>query len=112
MKPTRLFLVTLLGLGLALSTTPVFACDHGSGGSNEGSSWSFFGWCQHFFDSDSHHRECDQNGQNSGRGNNCDHGRGNGGGYCGTGGSSSGGSSGGSTSGGSGSTSGTGNPYK
>ena len=29
---------------------------------------------------------CDQNGQDSGRGNNCDHGKGNGGGYCGTGG--------------------------
>jgi hypothetical protein len=37
-------------------------------------------------------RQCDQNGQNSGRGNNCDRGRGNGGGYCGTGGSTSGGS--------------------
>jgi hypothetical protein len=101
MKPNRLFLVTLLGLGLALSTTPVFACDHGSSGGNEGSSSSFFGWCRHFFDSDSHQHDCDHS-QNSGGGNNCNHGNG---------GSSSGGSSGGSTSG-TGSTSSTGNSYK
>jgi hypothetical protein len=47
------------------------------------------------------HRQADQYGQDSGRGNNCDRGRGNGGGYCGNG---STGSTGGSTgSGGSGS---------
>ncbi|HEX7158202.1 MAG TPA: hypothetical protein VF214_04270 [Edaphobacter sp.] len=107
MKPTRLILATLLGL--TLSATPVLA-ENSSG--NGGSHWSFGNWIYNLI-ADSH-RQCDQYGQDTGRGNNCDHGRGNGGGYCGTGGSTSGGgsSSGGGTTSGGGSTSGTGNPYK
>jgi len=90
-------------LCLTLSAPSAFASEHGSG-------WlSFF---HHYFDQNDDHtgpdhtntkRQCDQNGQDSGRGNNCDHGKGNGGGYCGTGSSSSGGgtsSGGGSTTGG------------
>lgn len=97
MKLNRLFIVPLLGS--ALFTTSALACEHSSGGgsSHQESHWSFLDWCHHFV-SDSH-RECDQNGQDSGRGNNCDRGKGNGGGYCGTGGSNSGGSSGGSNGG-------------
>ena len=100
MKPNKLFATTVLGLSLA--TTSAFACEHGSSSSGE-SHWSFLGWCHNII-ADSH-RECDPDGQDSGRGNNCDHGRGNGGGYCGTGSSTGGGStSGGGTSTGGGST--------
>jgi hypothetical protein len=96
MKLNRLILASIIGISLA---TPAWACEPSSGGI-----FSFF----HHTDSDhndsdhdrDHHRECDQNGQNSGRGNNCDNGKGNGGGYCGTGSGTSGG--GGSTSTGSG----------
>ena len=104
MKINRLLIASLLGFSLL--TTSALACDHTGSGSSEESHWSLLGWCHHTTD---HQRECDQNGQNSGIGRNCDHGKGNGGGYCGTGGSTSGGSTGGgSTSGGStgGSTSG------
>jgi hypothetical protein len=102
MKLNRLLIASLLGFSLL--TTSALACDKGS--SSHESHWSLFGWCHHddSADSDSHKRECDQNGQNSGIGNNCDHGKGNGGGYCGTSGSSSSGS--GSSSSGSGSSSG------
>jgi hypothetical protein len=95
MKINRVLIA--LFLGFSLLTTSALACDHGSSGQQSG--WSFFGWSFHHED-DSHKRECDQNGQNSGTGNNCDHGKGNGGGYCGTGGSTSGSgsSTGGSTS--------------
>jgi hypothetical protein len=98
MKLNRLLTASVLGLSLL--NTSAFACDHGSSSSSDESHWSFLGWCHHIV-ADSR-RECDQDGQNSGRGNNCDHGKGNGGGYCGTGSSTSGGStSGGSpTSGG------------
>jgi len=104
MKLNRLFIIPLLGS--ALFTTSALASDNGNGNSSHESHWSFLSWIYNP-NADSH-RQCDQYGQNSGRGNNCDHGRGNGDGYCGTGGSSSGGSSsGGSSSGsGSGSTSG------
>jgi hypothetical protein len=88
-------------LGLSLLTTSAFACD-GNSRSGEGTSWSLTGWFHNLVAES--HRECDQNGQNSGRGNNCDHGRGNGGGYCGTGGSTSGGGSTGGSTGGGGST--------
>jgi hypothetical protein len=94
MKLNRLLMASLLGFSLI--TSSALACDKGSSsssGSSQESHWSFFGWCHHD-DADSHKRECDQNGQNSGTGNNCDHGKGNGGGYCGT---SSSGSSSGST---------------
>jgi hypothetical protein len=96
MKLNRLIMVSLVGISLS---TPAWACEHSGGGI-----FSFFHHCDHDQDNDGNHgskRECDQNGQNSGTGNNCDHGKGNGGGYCGTGGSTSGGSS----SGGSGSSS-------
>jgi hypothetical protein len=92
MKLNRLIMVSLVGISLS---TPAFACDH--------STWSgILSFFHHDTDQDNdgNHgskRQCDQNGQNSGTGNNCDHGKGNGGGYCGTGGSGS--SSGGSTSG-------------
>jgi hypothetical protein len=94
-------------LCLTLSAPSAFACEHGSG-------WVFtlFHHCDHNQNSDNGNhnsgRQCDQNGQDSGRGNNCDHGKGNGGGYCGTGGTSSGG---GGTSGG-GNSSGGGTVYK
>jgi uncharacterized membrane protein YgcG len=99
MKLNRLMMAS--ALCLTLSAPSAFACEHGSG-----LIFSFFHHCDHESDNnrdhDRHKRECDQNGQNSGTGNNCDHGKGNGGGYCGTGGSTSGGgtSSGGSGSGG------------
>src|SRR5258707_13007889 len=73
-------------LGFSLLTTSAFASDHSSNSrSGEGTSWSLTGWFHNLVAES--HRECDQNGQDSGRGNNCDRGRGNGGGYCGTGGS-------------------------
>jgi hypothetical protein len=87
-------------LGFSLLTTSAFASDHSNNGSSEGSHWSLVGWFQNVVAES--HRECDQNGQDSGRGNNCDHGKGNGGGYCGTAGStggSTGGSAGGTTGG-------------
>jgi hypothetical protein len=96
MKLNRLLTASVLGFSLL--TTSAFACEHDS------HSWSFFGWCSHTDKDNDKKRECDQNGQNSGTGNNCDHGRGNGGGYCGTGGSSTG--SGGSSTGTGGSTGG------
>jgi uncharacterized membrane protein YgcG len=88
MKLNRLIMVSLVGISLS---TPAWACEHSGGGI-----LSFFHHCDHDNDSQSHDskRQCDQNGQNSGTGNNCDHGKGNGGGYCGTGGSTGGSSSG------------------
>ncbi len=85
MKLTRSIMVVLVGL--SLSAPAAHACEIPGAG--------FFTWlysmCHHDLDS---RRECDQNGQNSGIGRNCDRGNGNGGGYCGTGGSTSGGSGG------------------
>src|SRR2546430_13482282 len=81
-------LLTASVLGFSLLTTSAFASEHGSNsGSSAGSHWSLIGWFQNVIAES--HRECDQNGQDSGRGNNCDRGRGNGGGYFGTGGSPS-----------------------
>lgn len=100
MKLNQLLTASVLGFSL-ITTSSAFACEHSSGGnssSHQDNHWSFFDWCHHAI-SDSH-RECDHDGQNTGNGNNCDHGKGNGGGYCGTGGSSSG-STGHSTGGGS-----------
>src|SRR5258707_15054758 len=74
-------------LGFSLLTTSAFASSSNSR-SGEGTSWSLTGWFHNLVAES--HRECDQNGQDSGRGNNCDHGRGKGGGYRGTGGSTSG----------------------
>jgi hypothetical protein len=87
-------LLTASVLGFSLLTTSAFASEHSNSNSRsgEGTSWSLTGWFHNLVAES--HRECDQNGQNSGRGNNCDHGRGNGGGYCGTG-DSTGGSTGG-----------------
>ena len=97
MKLNRMLTASVLGFSLL--TTSAFASEHSSNSrSGEGTSWSLTGWFHNLVAES--HRECDQNGQDSGRGNNCDHGRGNGGGYCGTGGSTSGGSTGGSTGGG------------
>jgi Beta-propeller domains of methanol dehydrogenase type len=108
MKLNRLLMASALCLSLVASPS-AFACEH-SGGSG----WlSFFHHCdqdQNTSNTGPDHtntkRQCDQNGQDSGRGNNCDRGKGNGGGYCGTGGSSSGGgtSTGGNTSDGGGGT--------
>ena len=103
MKLNRLLMASALCLSLVASPS-AFACEH-SGGSG----WlSFFHHCdqdQNTSNTGPDHtntkRQCDQNGQDSGRGNNCDRGKGNGGGYCGTGGSSSSGggtSTGGNTS--------------
>jgi hypothetical protein len=98
MKLNRLMMASALCLTLSASPS-AFACEHGNG-----LLFSFFHHCDSNRDSNnrassnSSKRQCDQNGQDSGRGNNCDRGRGNGGGYCGTGGSTTGG--GGSTSGG------------
>lgn len=109
MKLNRLPIACLLGFSLL--TTSALACDHSSqsSSSSEESHWSFLGWCHHFTESsDDHHRECDQDGQNSGTGNNCDRGKGNDGGHCSVGGSTtsggsgSGGSTGGSTTAGGG----------
>src|SRR5258708_10306811 len=87
MKLNRMLSVSVLGFSLI--TTSAFACEHSSNSrSGEGTSWSLTGWFHNLVAES--HRECDQNGQDSGRGNNCDHGRGNGGGYCGTGGSTGG----------------------
>jgi hypothetical protein len=98
MKLNRLFIASLLGFSML--TTSALACDHSAGSSTSSSQeshWSFFGWNHH---SDDSRRESDMNGQNTGTGRNCDHGKGNGGGYCGTDGStSSGGTSTGSTGG-------------
>jgi len=96
MKLNRLLTASLLGFSLL--TTSAFACEHSSSnsGNSAGSHWSFLDWC-HNIVADSK-RECDQNGQDSGKGRNCDRGKGNGCGYCGTGGS--GGTTGGSTGGG------------
>jgi hypothetical protein len=78
MKLTRSIMVVLVGL--SLSAPSAHACEIPGAG--------FFTWlysvCHH---EGGFNRECDQNGQNSGTGRNCDHGRGNGGGYCGTSGS-------------------------
>ena len=110
MKLNRLFILPLLGS--ALLTTSALASDNSN--NSHQSHWSFLSWI--FNPTADSHRQCDQYGQDSGRGNNCDHGRGNGGGYCGTGSSSSGGSSSGGSSGGStsssGNTSGGGTIYK
>ena len=81
-------------LSLSLLTTSAFASENS--GISSGSHWSLTGWFQNIVAES--HRQCDQNGQDTGRGNNCDHGKGNGGGYCGTGGST-GGSTGGTTGG-------------
>jgi len=100
MKLNKLLSTSLLGFSLL--TTSAFACEHSNNSrSGEGTSWSLTGWFHNLVAES--HRECDQNGQDSGRGNNCDRGKGNGGGYCGTGGStggSTGGTTGGSTGGG------------
>src|SRR5258708_29321674 len=94
MKLNRMLSVS--ALGLSLLATSAFASDHsGNSRSGEGTSWSLTGWFHNLVAES--HRECDQNGQNTGRGNNCDRGRGNGGGYCGTD-RSTGGSPSGSTS--------------
>jgi hypothetical protein len=87
MKLKRLMMAS--ALCLTLSAPSAFASEHGSG-------WFFSLFNHHDQQTDqtSHtgpdhtntKRQCDQNGQDSGRGNNCDHGKGNGGGYCGTGG--------------------------
>jgi hypothetical protein len=111
MKLNRLLMASALCLSLVASPS-AFACEH-SGGSG----WlSFLHHCDHDQDTDSGNhnskRQCDQNGQDSGRGNNCDRGKGNGGGYCGTGGSSSGGSSSGGTSTGGSTSGGGGTVYK
>ena len=99
MKLNRRLTASLLGFSLL--TTSALACEHSSGSqSSQESHWSFFGWTHHTDqDQDQNHkRECDQNGQDSGRGRNCDRGKGNGGGYCGVDGTS-GGSTGGTTTG-------------
>jgi hypothetical protein len=93
MKLNRLLTVSVLGFSLL--TTSAFADSRNNDSSNQ-SHWSFLSWIYNPV-ADSR-RECDQYGQNSGKGNNCDRGRGNGGGYCGTGGST-GGSTGSSTGG-------------
>jgi len=93
MKLNRLLVAYVLGLAF-LATSSALASENNNSG-NEQSHWSFLGWCHHFTEShDEHQRECDQNGQNSGIGRNCDRGKGNGGGYCGTDGNTSGGGSG------------------
>jgi hypothetical protein len=95
MKINRMLSTSVLALSLV--TTSAFASDHGGNSrSGEGTSWSLTGWFHNLVAES--HRECDQNGQDSGKGNNCDHGRGNGGGYCGTG-ATTGGSTGGTTGG-------------
>jgi hypothetical protein len=97
MKLNRMLSASVLGFSLL--TTSAFAGEpSGNSRSGEGTSWSLTGWFHNLVAES--HRECDQNGQNTGKGNNCDRGKGNGGGYCGTGGSTSGGSTGGSTGGG------------
>ena len=92
MKINRMILTLLLGFSLL--TTSALACDNSGQARSQESHWSFSftSWCHRIADS---HRECDHDGQNTGQGNNCDRGKGNGGGYCSaTGGStSSGGSS-------------------
>jgi hypothetical protein len=91
-KLNQVLTASVLGFSL-ITTSSAFACEHSSGSTgHEESHWSFLGWCHNLVAES--HRECDQNGQDSGRGNNCDHGKGNGGGYCGTG-ASTGGSTGG-----------------
>jgi len=86
MKLNRLFIASLLGFSLL--TTSALACQGSSHNSSQESHWSFFGWCHHT-DRDSH-RQCDHDGQDTGRGNNCDRGKGNDGGHCSTGGTSTG----------------------
>ena len=97
MKLNRM--LSISALGFSLLTTSAVASGNNGNSSSDGSHGSLIGWFQNLVAES--HRECDQNGQNTGKGNNCDHGKGNGGGYCGTGGSTSGGgSTGGSTGGG------------
>lgn len=93
MKINRLLVASVLGFAF-LATSSAFAYDHDNS-RNAQSHWSFLGWYHHLTQpNDEHHRECDQNGQDSGIGRNCDRGKGNGGGYCGTDGHTSGGGSG------------------
>src|SRR5258705_11006948 len=86
MKLKRMLSVSALGLSL-LATSAFASGPSGNSRSGEGTSWSLTGWFHNLVAES--HRECDQNGQDSGRGNNCEHGRGNGGGQWGTGGSPS-----------------------
>ncbi len=99
MKLNRLVVASILGLAFVASTS-AYACDHGSGGDDQGGGWSFLGWCHH--GNHDHHGDCDHDhdGGGSGGHHDCNPTKGYNGTPCSTdGGSGSSGSGSGSGSG-------------
>jgi hypothetical protein len=78
MKLNRLIAMSAVGISLLTTSTSAFAAE------NSGPSFSLFSIFTHPDTDKVSKRQSDMNGQDTGRGRNCDHGKGNGGGYCGT----------------------------
>ena len=76
MKLNRLIAASVVGISLLTLSSPSFAA------ANDSHSWSLFGSVNHTDTDKASKRQSDMNGQNTGIGRNCDHGKGNGGGYC------------------------------
>jgi hypothetical protein len=76
MKLKHLLAVSAVGFSLLLTPSSAFA----TGPDNP--SPSLFGVGNHTDTDHAPNRQSDMNGQNTGIGRNCDHGKGNGGGYC------------------------------
>jgi hypothetical protein len=78
MKLNRLIAASAIGIALLTPSTSAFAAEQ------ESHSYSLFGFLNHPDTDKASKRQSDMNGQDTGRGRNCDNGKGNGGGYCGT----------------------------
>jgi hypothetical protein len=76
MKLNRLIAASVVGFSLLATATAAFATEHDS------SLLSLFGVGNHTDTDHASKRQSDMNGQNTGTGRNCDHGKGNGGGFC------------------------------
>jgi hypothetical protein len=74
MKLNRLIAASVVGISLLTLSSPSFAAANDS--------HSLFGSVNHTDTDKASKRQSDMNGQNTGIGRNCDHGKGNGGGYC------------------------------
>jgi hypothetical protein len=78
MKLNHFIAASAVAISLLATSPSAFATEHDSPSS------SLFGVGNHTDTDHASKRQSDMNGQNTGTGRNCDNGKGNGGGYCGT----------------------------